>query len=67
MNVFINYGYVGAMDGTCVECVVLSDLQASFRNQKGFTSQNMLAIVDFDLKFSYLVAGWEDPFTMLEF
>ena len=26
---------------------------------KGFTSQNVLAIVDFDLKFTYIVAGWE--------
>ena len=26
---------------------------------KGFTSQNVLSVVDFDLKFTYVVAGWE--------
>ncbi|KAL5547576.1 hypothetical protein UlMin_002807 [Ulmus minor] len=31
----------------------------AYRNRKGYTSQNVLAVVDFDLKFTYLVAGWE--------
>jgi len=47
------------MDGTHVPCVVDADLQAAFRNRKGYTSQNVLAIVDFDMKFTYVVAGWE--------
>lgn len=47
------------MDGTHVPCIVGADLQTAFRNRKGFTSQNVLAIVDFDMKFTYVVAGWE--------
>ena len=47
------------MDGTHVLFIVDAHLQAAFRNRKGFTSQNVLAIVDFDLKFTYIVTGWE--------
>ena len=47
------------MDGTHVPCIVDADLQNAFRNRKGYTSQNVLAIVDFDMKFTYVVAGWE--------
>ena len=45
------------MDGTHVPCIVGADLQTAFRNRKGFTSQNVLAIVDFDMKFTYVVTG----------
>ncbi|KAL5572847.1 hypothetical protein UlMin_022444 [Ulmus minor] len=50
---------VGAIDGTHIPCIVDAHLQAAYRNRKGYTSQNDLAVVDFDLKFTYLVAGWE--------
>jgi hypothetical protein len=29
------------------------------RGRKHYTSQNVLAAVDFDLKFTYVLAGWE--------
>ena len=45
------------MDGSHIPCVVDANLQATFCNRKGYT--NVLAIVDFDLKFTYVVAGWE--------
>ncbi|KAL5568944.1 hypothetical protein UlMin_025519 [Ulmus minor] len=51
--------YVGAIDGTHIPCIVEANLQAAYRNRKGFTSQNVLAVVDFDMKFMYVVAGWE--------
>ena len=47
------------MDGSHVPCIVDAHLRAAFRNWKGYTSQNVLAIVDFDMKFTYVVAGWE--------
>ncbi|KAL5581285.1 hypothetical protein UlMin_013727 [Ulmus minor] len=50
---------VGAIDGTHIPCIVAVNLQAAYRNRKGFTSQNILVIVDFDMKFTYIVAGWE--------
>ncbi|KAL5576094.1 hypothetical protein UlMin_017793 [Ulmus minor] len=50
---------VGAINGTHIPCIVEANLQADYRNRKGFTSQNVLAVVDFDMKFTYVVAGWE--------
>ncbi|KAL5566862.1 hypothetical protein UlMin_030026 [Ulmus minor] len=50
---------VGAIDGTHIPCIVDAHLQAAYRNRKECTSQNILAVVDFDMKFTYLVAGWE--------
>ncbi|KAL5571332.1 hypothetical protein UlMin_020929 [Ulmus minor] len=50
---------IGAIDGTHIPCVVPANLATAYCNTKGYTSQNVLAIVDFDLKFTYMVAGWE--------
>ena len=36
-----------------------TDVAVAYRNRKGFTSQNVMAVVDFEMKFTYLVAGWE--------
>nr|XP_020167523.1 protein ALP1-like [Aegilops tauschii subsp. strangulata] len=32
---------------------------ATYRGRKHYTSQTVLAAVDFDLKFTYVLAGWE--------
>ena len=34
-------------------------VDAVYHNRKGFTSQNVMAMVDFEMKFTYIVAGWE--------
>ena len=34
-------------------------MQAAFRGGKHYTTQNVLAAVDFDLKFTNVLAGWE--------
>jgi hypothetical protein len=34
-------------------------MQATFRGRENYTTQNVLAAVDFDLKFTYVLAGWE--------
>ncbi|KAK1629241.1 hypothetical protein QYE76_003556 [Lolium multiflorum] len=34
-------------------------MYASFRRRKHYTSQNVLAAVDFDMRFTYMLAGWE--------
>jgi hypothetical protein len=34
-------------------------IQAAFRGRKNYPTQNVLATVDFDLKFTYVLAGWE--------
>ncbi|WVZ81614.1 hypothetical protein U9M48_028969 [Paspalum notatum var. saurae] len=50
---------VGAIDGTHIYARVPSKMQAAFRGRKHYTTQNVLAAVDFDLKFTYVLAGWE--------
>ncbi|XP_052483726.1 uncharacterized protein LOC105784917 [Gossypium raimondii] len=34
-------------------------MQGRFRSRKGGTTQNVLATITFDLKFAYVLAGWE--------
>jgi hypothetical protein len=34
-------------------------MQPAFKGRKPYTTQNVLAVVDFDLKFTYVLAGWE--------
>jgi hypothetical protein len=50
---------IGALDGTHIPAVVPVEEQANFRNRKGLLTQNVLAICNFDMTFSYVLAGWE--------
>ncbi|KAK5826609.1 hypothetical protein PVK06_021535 [Gossypium arboreum] len=50
---------IGALDGTHVRASVPLSIQGRFRSRKGGTTQNVLAAITFDLKFSYVLAGWE--------
>ena len=34
-------------------------MQQTFRGRKSNPTQNVMATVDFDLKFTYVLAGWE--------
>ena len=34
-------------------------MEAAFRGRKSFPTQNVMAAVDFDLRFTYVLAGWE--------
>ena len=34
-------------------------MQAAFRGRKHTITQNVLVAVDFDLRFTYVLAGWE--------
>jgi len=34
-------------------------MQGRFRGRKSIPTQNVLAAVDFDLQFIYVLAGWE--------
>ena len=50
---------VGAIDGTHIR-VKVSPLDAPrYRGRKEFPTQNVLATCTFDLKFTYVLAGWE--------
>jgi hypothetical protein len=50
---------VGAIDGTHVPANVPVKIQGKFRGRKEGTTQNVLATITFDLKFIYVLAGWE--------
>jgi hypothetical protein len=48
---------VGAIDGTHIHARVPSRMQVAFRGRKHHPTQNVLAAVDSDLKFTYVLAG----------
>jgi hypothetical protein len=54
---------IGALDGTyipiSVQRRVSNDEQVPWRCRKGYLAQNVLAAVDFDMNFVYVLAGWE--------
>lgn len=50
---------VGAVDCIQFPVMVAVDEQGPFRNKNGLLMQNVLAACSFDLKFHYVLAGWE--------
>ncbi|KAI0510534.1 hypothetical protein KFK09_011138 [Dendrobium nobile] len=50
---------IGAIDGTHIKARVPKENEAAFRGRKSYPTQNVLAAVDFDLKITYVLAGWE--------
>ncbi|GJR41838.1 pescadillo [Tanacetum coccineum] len=53
-------GAVNALDGTLIHARVLINKQHLYRGRgKGDCYQNVLAICDFNMMFTFLVAGWE--------
>lgn len=52
-------GIIGALDGTHIPVKVPVANQAPYHNRKGAMSQNVLAACNFDLTFSFILAGFE--------
>ncbi|KAJ9555624.1 hypothetical protein OSB04_010238 [Centaurea solstitialis] len=50
---------VGAVNGIHFPVIVGVDEQGPFRNKNGALSQSVLAACSFDMKFRYVLAGWE--------
>ncbi|XP_065865632.1 protein ALP1-like isoform X1 [Euphorbia lathyris] len=50
---------VGAIDGTHVRVKVSNTEAPRYRGRKEYPTQNVLAACTFDLKFTYVLAGWE--------
>lgn len=50
---------LGALDGTHIYASIPPADRARYRNRKGFISQNVLAAVSFDMRFVYVLSGWE--------
>ncbi|CAN6325257.1 unnamed protein product [Urochloa humidicola] len=49
---------IGAMDGTHIPVIVPSSKLLQYVGRHGYSSQNVLAICDFDMRFTFAVAGW---------
>jgi hypothetical protein len=60
-NRFSQYfgGCIGALDGTHIPTHVPEGRHVAYRNRKNQLSQNILAACDFDLRFVYVLPGWE--------
>ncbi|KAK1661910.1 hypothetical protein QYE76_050069 [Lolium multiflorum] len=50
---------IGAIDGTHVSAKVPRSMSATFRGRKHYTSHNVITAVDFDMRFTYVLAGWD--------
>jgi hypothetical protein len=51
-------GDIGAIDGSHIKILVCSKEVVNHTCQHGYTSQNILAICDFDMRYTFVVAGW---------
>ncbi|CAN1787657.1 hypothetical protein LINPERHAP1_LOCUS17731 [Linum perenne] len=50
---------VGAIDGVHIDACIPTDQQIPFRGRKTTTTQNVMCVCNFDMLFTYVVAGWE--------
>ncbi|KAI7934020.1 hypothetical protein MJO29_016591 [Puccinia striiformis f. sp. tritici] len=50
---------IGALDGVFIPMTLPTEKQPSYQNRKGVIAQNVLAVVNFDMEFLYVLAGWE--------
>lgn len=55
----IVYGCLGALDGTYVKVLVPISDRPRYRNRKGDITVNVLGVCDQNLKFIYVLTGWE--------
>ncbi|XP_048536130.1 protein ALP1-like isoform X4 [Triticum urartu] len=49
---------IGAIDGTHVNVVVDKSKRIPYLNRHNETSQNVLAVCDFDMRFTFVMSGW---------
>jgi hypothetical protein len=50
---------VGAIDGTHIPISPPENIKSNYRNRKGELSQNVLAVCNFDMRFTDILCGWE--------
>ena len=53
------YDCIGAIDGTHIPAFVRVEDQIRFIGRKGAPTQNILAVCDFDMCFTYVMPEWE--------
>ncbi|KAL4357256.1 hypothetical protein AHAS_Ahas09G0168500 [Arachis hypogaea] len=50
---------IGAIDGTHIPCVVSPSGQPKFIGRKGYPTQNIMVVCDWDMCFIFALPGWE--------
>ncbi|KAI3744360.1 hypothetical protein L1987_57439 [Smallanthus sonchifolius] len=50
---------IGAIDGTHVRASVRQSEQAKYIGRKGYATQNIMVVCDFNMCFTFVWAGWE--------
>ncbi|XP_020274730.1 protein ALP1-like [Asparagus officinalis] len=50
---------IGALDGTHIQLTIPLEDQSRYRNRNRETSTNILGVCDANLRFSYVLPGWE--------
>ncbi|KAM3283696.1 hypothetical protein P3S67_022494 [Capsicum chacoense] len=50
---------IGALDGTYVEARLLQGQEILYIGRKGYLTQNILAVVDFNMCFTFALVEWE--------
>ena len=50
---------VGAIDGTLVSASPPADIANRFRARKNGLTTNVMCVVNWDMKFTFIHAGWE--------
>ncbi|CAI9287724.1 unnamed protein product [Lactuca saligna] len=50
---------IGAIDGTHVRASVPQNEEAKYIGRKGYATQNIMAVCDFNMCFTFVWAGWE--------
>ncbi|KAL4562575.1 hypothetical protein LXL04_034784 [Taraxacum kok-saghyz] len=58
--------FVGAINGTHVRVKVHSKDAPRYRGRKGYPAINVLAACSFDLKFTYVLTGWEGRYCLVD-
>ena len=51
--------YLSALDGIYIDMHISLANQPRYQNCKGYLTQNVLVVCDFDMRFTYILAGWE--------
>ncbi|XP_042487124.1 putative nuclease HARBI1 isoform X3 [Macadamia integrifolia] len=50
---------IGAIDGTHISAIVPRSEQTRYRNRKALITQNVMCACSFDMRFTFVYAGWE--------
>jgi hypothetical protein len=51
---------IGAIDGTHIKMAVLNRAKIAHLNKHNETSQNVMVVCDFNMRFTFVLVGWCD-------